>query len=92
MCSVLYACVDSIRKPKMSSSRSRSSFYRARNALSTADILGLSCNASHVRLVVAGSEDAELPDGCYCIDRAVAKKVYVCDSLYPAYRGSFCSN
>jgi len=59
------------------------------NALSTAGILGLGCNASHARLVVAGSEDAELPDGCYRVDRAVAKKVDVCDSLYPAYRCSF---
>ena len=70
-----------------SSSRSKHSpgFYRALNVLSTADILGLGCNASHARLVVASSEDAELPDGCYRVDRVVAKKVYVCDSLYPAY-------
>ena len=34
--------------------------------------------ASHARLIVAGSEDTELPDGCYLVDRAVAKKVYMC--------------
>jgi len=76
----IFASGMAIRSSSRSRSRHSPGFYR---------VLGLGCNVSHARLVVAGSEDAELPDGCYRVDRAVAEKVDVCDSLYPAYRCSF---
>jgi len=51
-------------------------FYRRLNALSTVDLewAGNRRSSSNLRLEV-GEED-ELPDGCYKVDRVVAKRAF----------------